>query len=41
MEHGEEASDFDDNECYNLTQDFIKQNRRLWSDDIYEGEVLR
>ncbi len=31
VEHGVEVSDFDGNECYNLMQDFIKQNSRSWS----------
>ena len=41
VERGVEVSDLDDYECYNLMRDFIKQNPKLWNEDIGEGEVSK
>jgi len=39
VERGVEVSDLDDDECYNLMRGFVKQNPKLWNEDIGEGEV--
>lgn len=39
IEHGVEVIDLDNEECYNLMQDFIKQNPKLWHEDIGQQEV--
>ena len=33
-EHGVEVIDLEDEECYGLMQEFIKENPKLWNEDI-------
>ena len=33
-QHGVEVINLDSNECYEMMQDFIKENRELWYEDI-------
>ncbi len=34
MQRGVEVINLDSNECYEMMQDFIKENRELWNEDI-------
>ncbi len=34
MQHSVEVINLDSNECYEMMQDFIKENRELWNEDI-------
>ncbi len=33
-QHGVEVINLDSNECYEMMQDFINNNRELWNEDI-------